>query len=86
MDFFKKRIKQYQEKKLEEIVSKIQFHQYMKKQAEAKLESNAYDKTKTQEEITFNENMVEIWQRREDKLRRQMSEIYDEERDKNKFE
>ncbi len=38
MDFFKKRIRQYQEKKLDEILSKIQFHQYMKKQAEQKLE------------------------------------------------
>ena len=38
MDFFKKRIRKYQEKKLDEITSKIQFHQYTKKQLEQKIE------------------------------------------------
>ena len=81
MDFFKKRIRQYQEKKLEEIVSKIQFHQYMKKQAETKLEDDNFDKTKTQEEIKFNKDMIDVWQRREEKLKRQMSEIYNNDDD-----
>ena len=75
MDFFKKRTRQFQEKKLEEILSNIQFHQYMKKQAEAKLEGIAHDKIKAREELEFNEKMIEIWQGREEKLRRQMSEV-----------
>ena len=78
MDFFKKRIRKFQEKKLEEILSQIQFHQYMKKQAEAKLEGIAHDKDKAREEIEFNEKMIEIWKRNETKLRRQMSEMEDE--------
>ena len=77
MEFFKKRVRQFQEKKLDEILSKIQFHQYMKKQAEQKLEDIIEDKTKIREEISFNEKMIEIWQRNEEKLRRQMSEMED---------
>ncbi len=78
MDFFKKRIRQFQEKKLEEILSKIQFHQYMKKQAESKLEEIVHDKAKAREEIEFNKKMIEIWQRNEVKLRKQMSEMEDD--------
>ena len=77
MDFLKKRIRQFQEKKLDEILSKIQFYQYMKKQAEQKLEVMANNKTKIREEISFNEKMIEIWQRNEEKLRSQMSEMED---------
>ena len=77
MEFFKKRIRQFQAKKLDEILSKIQFHQYMKNQAEQKLDEMTHDKTKIIEEISFNEKMMEIWQRNEDKLRKQMSEMED---------
>jgi hypothetical protein len=35
-----------------------------------------FDKTtKIREEIAFNEKMIEVWQRNEEKLRRQMSEM-----------
>ena len=47
----------------------------MKKQAEAKLEGVAHDKINAREEIEFNEKMIEIWQEREEKLRRQMMEM-----------
>ena len=79
LDFIKKRVRQFQEKKLNEILSKIQFHQYMKNQLEQKLESvTNNDKTsKIQEEIKFNDKMIKIWQRNEEKLRRQMSEMED---------
>jgi len=79
LDFIKKRVRQFQEKKLNEIISKIQFHQYMKNQLKQKLEDvTNNDKTsKIQEEIKFNDKMIEIWQRNEEKLRRQMSEMGD---------
>jgi len=79
LDFIKKRVRQFQEKKLNEILSKIQFHQYMKNQLKQKLEGvTNNDKTsKIQEEIKFNDKMIEIWQRNEEKLRRQMSEMED---------
>ena len=34
--------------------------------------------SKIQEEISFNEKMVEIWQRNEEKLRRQMNDLEDQ--------
>ena len=78
LDFIKKRVRQFQEKKLNEILSKIQFHQHMKNQLNQKLGVDNNDKTsKIQEEIKFNDKMIEIWQRNEEKLRRQMSEIED---------
>jgi hypothetical protein len=79
LDFIKKRVRQFQEKKLNEILSKIQFHQYMKNQLEQKLESviNNDKTSKIQEEIKFNDKMIKIWQRNEEKLRRQMSEMED---------
>ena len=79
LDFIKKRVRQFQEKKLNEILSKIQFHQHMKNQLKQTLESaTSNDKTsKIQEEIKFNDKMIKIWQRNEEKLRRQMSEMED---------
>lgn len=79
LDFIKKRVRQFQEKKLNEILSKIQFHQYVKNQLEQKLESvtNNDKISKIQEEIKFNDKMIRIWQRNEEKLRRQMSEMED---------
>jgi len=79
LDFIKKRVRQFQEKKLNEILSKIQFHQYMKNQLKQKLEGVTNDDktSKIQEEIKFNDKMIEIWQRNEEKLRRQMSEMED---------
>ena len=79
LDFIKKRVRQFQEKKLNEILSKIQFHQHMKNQLKQKLEgvTNNDNATKIREEIKFNNKMIEIWQRNEEKLRRQMSEMED---------
>jgi len=78
LDFIKKRVRQFQEKKLNEIISKIQFHQYMKNQLKQKLGVTNNDITsKIQEEIKFNDKMIELWQRNEEKLRRQMSEMED---------
>ena len=48
----------------------------MKNQLEKKIDGMEFDKTaKIREEIAFNEKMLEIWQRNEEKLRRQMSEM-----------
>jgi len=78
LDFFKKRIRKYQEKKLDEIVSKIQFHQYTKKQLEQEIKENANDeKTTVIKEISYHEKMIKIWQNNEEKLKKQMSEMED---------
>ena len=79
LDFIKKRVRQFQEKKLNEILSKIQFHQHMKNQLKQKLEdvTNNDNTAKIREEIKFSDQMIEVWQRNEEKLRRQMSEMED---------
>ena len=74
MDFIKKKVRQFQEKKLNEILDKIHFHEYMKNQLEKK-SVEAADADKIKEEIAFNKKMIEIWQRNEDKIRKQMSEM-----------
>ncbi len=76
MDFIKKRVRQFQEKKLDEILDKIRFHEHVKNQLEKKIIGTINAETdKISEEISFNKKMIEIWQRNEDKLRKQMSEM-----------
>lgn len=54
LEFLRKRVRQYQEKKLDEITSKIQFHQDIKNQLEQKIKERTYDETiKIREEISF---------------------------------
>jgi len=74
MDFFKNKIKKYQEKKLDEILFKIQFHQSTKKELEKKLNSMDNGDTKLQKDISYHAQMIEIWYANEKKLRKQMSE------------
>ncbi len=76
LDFFKKRIREYQEKKLHEITSKIQFHQYTKKQLEEKIKEIISDeKTMIIKEISYHSKMIKIWEKNEEKLKKQMSEM-----------
>ena len=70
LEFFKKKVRPFQEKKIQEILDNIQFHQYMKQEAEKRLIDDNSDKIK--KEIKFNDKMIEIWQRNELKLWRQM--------------
>jgi hypothetical protein len=78
LDFFKKRIRQYQEKKLNEILSNIQFHQNMKKHLEQEIgRINDNEQNKTRKEISYHDKMLNIWKKNEEKLRKQMSEMED---------
>ena len=78
MEFFKKRVRKYQEKKLNEILSKIQFHQHMKKELEEKLKEMSNDgNTRIVKEITYHNKIIKIWENNEEKLKRQMSEMED---------
>ena len=78
MEFFKKRVRKYQEKKLNDILSKIQFHQHMKKELEEKLKEMSNDEnTRIVKEITYHNKIIKIWENNEEKLKRQMSEMED---------
>ena len=74
MDFFKNKIKKYQEKKLDEILFKIKFHESTKQVLEEKMIKLEHDDEKIVKEILYHKQMVEIWIGNEKKLRKQMSE------------
>jgi hypothetical protein len=65
LDFFKKRIRQYPEKKLNEILSNIQLHQNMKKHLEQEIERiNDNEQNKTRKEISYHDKMLNIWKKK----------------------
>ena len=74
MNFFKNKVKKYQEKKLDEILFKIQFHQSTKKELEEKMNKMGHSDNKLVKDISYHGKMVEIWCANETKLRKQMSE------------
>jgi hypothetical protein len=74
MDFFKNKIKKYQEKKLDEILFKIQFHQSTKNELLEKMNKIENSDDKLVKDITYHGKMVEIWTSNEKKLRKQMNE------------
>ena len=57
MEFLKKRVRQYQEKKLQEALDKIKFHQTLKRNLE---ESDDQD-NKIIKEIALHEKMIHVW-------------------------
>ena len=75
MDFLKKRIKKYQEKKLEESLSKIKFHTSMKKQLENKKKDNSSNYDSIEKEISFHEKMLVIWTKNAEKIKKEMNRI-----------
>ena len=75
MDFLKKRIKKYQEKKLEESMSKIKFHSGMKKQLENKKKDNTSNCDSIEKEILFHKKMLIIWTENVEKIKKEMNKI-----------
>ena len=63
MEFLKKRVRQYQEKKLQEALDKIKFHQTVKKNLE---ESEKQD-DKIIKEISLHNKMINVWQNKKKK-------------------
>jgi len=74
MDFFKNKIKKYQEQKLDEILFKIQFHQSTKNELEEKLNKLELSDEKLTKDISYHGKMVDIWIANEKKLRKQMDD------------
>jgi len=74
MDFFNNKIKKYQEKKLDEILFKIQFHQSTKKELKEKMDKLDHEDLKRIKDILYHDQMAEIWIANEKKLRKQMTE------------
>ena len=74
MDFFKNKIKKFQEKKLDEILFKIQFHESTRKKLEKEMKKSKEIDEKSQKQIKYHSQMEEIWRGNEEKLRKQMEE------------
>ena len=74
MDFFNNKIKKYQEKKMDEILFKIQFHQSTKKELKEKMDKLDHEDLKLRKDILYHDQMAEIWIANEKKLRKQMTE------------
>jgi len=74
MDFFKNKIKKFQEKKLDEIMFKIQFHESTRKKLEKEMANSNIIDEKSQKKIKYHLEMEEIWKGNEKKLRQQMDE------------
>ena len=78
LNFLKKRVKQYQEKKLNDALSKIQLHLDMKIQLEQKIKSDAkYDEISLRNEILFHGKMIKIWKNNVEKIKKEMKRITD---------
>ena len=74
MDFFKNKIRKFQEKKLDEILFKIQFHESTRKKLEKEMGKSNLNDEKAQKKIKYHLEMEKIWKANEEKLRKQMKE------------
>ena len=74
MDFFKNKIKKFQEKKLDEILFKIQFHESTKKKLEEEMKKIGDKDEKLEKNILYHSQMVIIWRGNEKKLRKQIAD------------
>ena len=74
MDFFKNKIKKFQEKKLDEILFKIQFHESTKKKLEEEMKKIGAKDEKLEKNISYHSQMVVIWRGNEKKLRKQIAD------------
>ena len=74
MDFFKNKIKKFQEKKLDEILFKIQFHESTKKKLEEEMKKIGTRDEKLEKNISYHSQMVTIWRGNEKKLRKQIAD------------
>ena len=74
MDFFKNKIKKFQEKKLQEIIIKIEFHKSTREKLEKEIKKSNSSDEKDQKKIEYHAKMEEIWKNNKIKLRKQMKE------------
>ena len=72
MNFFKNKIKKFQEKKMDEILFKIQFHESTKKKLEEEMKKIGVKDEKLEKNILYHSQMVIIWRGNEKKLRKQI--------------
>ena len=76
MDFLKKRVKQYQEKKLNDALSKMNFHLQMKKNLEKELALNKFvESDKINKDLSHHTKMANIWKDNTEKIKNEISKL-----------
>lgn len=76
MDFLKKRVKQYQEKKLDEALTKIKFHSDMRKQLTKQVQIDVDTEiSNIRQEISFHDEMISIWKKNAEKIKKELKKI-----------
>ena len=77
MDFLKKRVIQYQEKKLDEALSKVKFHSEMKQDIQYRIKKQNIDPNNAdiKKEISFHQEMIEIWTKNSKKIQKEIKKL-----------
>ena len=77
MDFLKKRIIQYQGKKLDEALSKVKFHSKMKKDIQNRIKEQNIDPNNAdiKKEISFHQEMIDIWTKNSKKIKKEIEKL-----------
>ena len=76
LDFLKKKVKQYQEKKLDDALSKIKLHTDMEKKLKNTIScSPNVRSTDLQKEISFHREMILIWTKNAQKIKKELQKI-----------
>ena len=77
MNFLKEKIQKYHEKKLEDAFTKMKFHEDAKKQLETdlKIVNSDESKTKIEEKIDYQNEMISIWKKNIDTINKQLKKL-----------
>ena len=76
LEFLKRRVKQYQEKKLDEALSKIQFHTDMEKKLKNTIDCGTDLKLdEIQKELSFHREMILVWTKNVEKIKKELQKI-----------
>ena len=69
-------MKQYQEKKLDEALSKIKFHTDMEKKLKNTNDCNTnLNSSDIQKEISFHREMISVWTKNAEKIKKELQKI-----------
>ena len=76
LEFLKRRVKQYQQKKLDEALSKIKFHTDMEKKLKNTNDCHAnLNSNDIQKEISFHREMILIWTKNIEKIKKELQKV-----------
>ena len=77
MNFLEEKIQKYHAKKLDDALQKMKFHENTKKQLESdlKMANNDESKTKIEEKINYQNEMIGIWKKSIHTINKQLKKL-----------